>query len=191
MKRRDVLKYTALATGTLLSAPLISSILTGCRSDVAVVDPYQPIFFKEHEFSIIEGIIDIILPKTDSPSASEVGVQNIIDTMIGSTYKEEDQKTWQDNFQALLTKLNDDPEDLEFKNVKKNLTLENIEKLRTEVYENEVPIKAAIADLRQQTIAYYLSTEEIGTNYLNYLPVPGQYKSCITVAEVGGKAWAL
>jgi len=191
MKRRDVLKYTALATGTILSAPLISGILTGCRSEVAVIDPYKPIFFNEHEFSIIKEIIDIILPKTDSPSASEVGVQNIIDTMIGSTFNKEDQIKWQENFRALLTKLNNDPADLEFKNVKKNLTLENIEKLRSEVYENETPIKAAIDDLRQQTIAYYLSTEEIGTNFLNYLPVPGQYESCITVTEMGGKAWTL
>ena len=191
MKRRDVLKYTALATGTILSAPLIAGILTGCRSEVAVVDPYKPIFFNEQEFSIIEQIIDIILPKTDSPSASEVGVQNIMDTMIGSTYNSEDQIKWKNNFLALLAKLNNNPEDLEFKNVKKNVTLENFEKLRTEVYETEIPVKAAIADLRQHTIAYYLSTEEISTNFLNYLPVPGQYESCITVAEMGGKAWAL
>jgi len=191
MKRRDVLKYTAMATGGILSVPLISSILTGCRSEVAEIDPYQPIFFKEHEFNIIKQFVDIILPKTDSPSASEVGVQNIIDTMVGSTYELEDQTKWRENFQALLTKLNNDPEDLEFKNVLKNMTLENIEKLRSEEYENETSVKAAIADLRQQTIAYYLSTEEISTKFLNYLPVPGQYEACITVEEMGGKAWAL
>lgn len=191
MKRRDILKYTVVATGTLLTAPLISSILTGCRSEVAVVDPYVPIFFKEQEFAFIQQIVDIILPKTDSPSASEVGVQNIIDTMIGSTYSLEDQEKWKINFQALLTKLNEDPEDLEFKNVSKNLSLENLEKLRAEVYENEEPVKAAINDLRQQTIAYYLSTEEIGTKFLNYLPIPGQYEACITVAGVDGKAWTL
>ena len=111
--------------------------------------------------------------------------------MIGSTYSLEDQEKWKINFQALLTKLNEDPEDLEFKNVSKNLSLENLEKLRAEVYENEEPVKAAINDLRQQTIAYYLSTEEIGTKFLNYLPIPGPYEACITVAEVDGKAWTL
>ncbi len=191
MKRRDVLKYTALATGTILSAPLISGILTGCRSEVAIIDPYEPIFFKEQEFGILKQLIDVILPKTDSPSASEVGVQNIIDTMVGSVYEPEDQLKWQENFLALLTKLNNDPEDLAYKNVSKNVTLENIEKLRVEEYENEAPVKAAIENLRQQTIAYYLSTEEISTKFLNYLPVPGQYQACITVEEMGGKAWAL
>ncbi len=45
--------------------------------------------------------------------------------------------------------------------------------------------------LRQQTISYYLSSEEICTNYLNYLPVPGKYEPCITLEEAGGKAWAI
>jgi len=34
-------------------------------------------------------------------------------------------------------------------------------------------------------------TEEIATNYLNYLPVPGAYEGCITLESVGGKAWAI
>jgi len=153
MKRRDVLKYTALATGTILSAPLISGILTGCRSEVEAINPYQPIFFKKQEFGFVKQLVDIILPKTDSSSAPEVGVQNILDTMIGSVYEPADQLKWQENFLALLLKLNSDPEDLTFKNVSQNITLENIENLRTQEYENEAPVKAAIKDLRQQTIA--------------------------------------
>jgi len=45
--------------------------------------------------------------------------------------------------------------------------------------------------IRQQTISYYLSTEEINTKYLNYLPVPGKYQPCISLEEAGGKAWAI
>ncbi len=40
-------------------------------------------------------------------------------------------------------------------------------------------------------IILYLSTEEIGLNFLNYLPIPGPYESCISLEEVNGKAWAL
>ncbi len=46
-------------------------------------------------------------------------------------------------------------------------------------------------EVKQQTIAYYLASEEISTKYLNYLPVPGEYKACIPLSEVGGKAWAI
>jgi hypothetical protein len=52
-------------------------------------------------------------------------------------------------------------------------------------------IKKGLHQIKQQTVAYYLSTEKIGTEYLNYLPIPGEYKSCISLDEVGGKAWAI
>lgn len=34
MKRRAILKYTALATGAAESAPLLSSLLVGCQADI-------------------------------------------------------------------------------------------------------------------------------------------------------------
>ena len=49
----------------------------------------------------------------------------------------------------------------------------------------------AYLNFKQQTVAYYLSTEEVATKFLTYLPVPGKYEACITVEEAGGKAWAL
>ena len=51
--------------------------------------------------------------------------------------------------------------------------------------------KEAFTALKQQAVAYYLTTEEIGTKFLNYLPVPGEYESCISVEETGGKLWAI
>ena len=51
--------------------------------------------------------------------------------------------------------------------------------------------RTAYHDFKSKTVAYYLSTEEIATNHLNYLPVPGKYEACIRLEETGGKAWAL
>ncbi len=45
--------------------------------------------------------------------------------------------------------------------------------------------------LKQQAIAFYLSSETIAENYLNYLPVPGEFIPCISLEETGGKAWAI
>jgi len=51
--------------------------------------------------------------------------------------------------------------------------------------------KAALLDIKQQAVAYYLSTKEIATNYLNYLPIPGEYEPCISLESVNGKVWAI
>ena len=50
--------------------------------------------------------------------------------------------------------------------------------------------KMAFKELKQQVIAYYLNTEEVGTEFLNYLPIPGEYQPCISVEDVNNKAWA-
>ena len=69
--------------------------------------------------------------------------------------------------------------------------LEQLKGIVTSTEEKDQMAKSAFLEFKQQTIAYYLSTEEIATNYLNYLPVPGTYESCISLESVGGKAWAL
>jgi len=192
MKRRAILKYTALATGAAIAAPLMTTLLSGCQTDaVAKLPDYKPGFFNDTEFTILKKMVDLILPKTDSPSATEVGVQNIIDTMVGKVYENEEKGAYQKAFRGLLTYLNKDEKDTTFKNVIKNLSLEKLQEINDTKDENLKAVKDSFLHLKQQTVAYYLSTEEIGKNYLNYLPVPGEYQSCIQLADVGGKAWAL
>ena len=137
-------------------------------------------FLTIEDFLLIKKLIDIILPKTDSPSATEAGVHKIIDAMVGTVYKPLDRSNYKKDFLALKKYLNSNGKD-SFK-VLQNLS-ESSDK-------NNIPAKKAFLNLRQQTIAYYLSTEEIGKNYLNYLPVPGEYEPCISLEEAGGKLWA-
>jgi len=189
MKRRTIIKYTAYLTGAALSAPLVSTLLSGCKTEP--VSTYKPTFFGEQEFSLIRNIIDTILPTTDSPSATEVGVDQIIDQMVGTAYKTDDKEKYKIGFKALYDYLQPESGAQNFQKLaadkKKALLLE----LDQSGDEKMKAIKEAYHQLKQQTVAYYLSTEEIGKNYLNYLPVPGAYEACITLEEAGGKKWAL
>lgn len=194
MKRRKIIKLAALATGAALGAPLMSSLLTGCQSDAidqADID-YQLQFLNKDEFKLVRKLANIILPKTDSPSASDVGVHRMIDHMVGTVYKKDHKADYQKRFASLVSYLNPDPEKVNsFLDLEDKVQLEMIEKLNDSKDENLKDAQQAFLDLRQQSIAYYLSTEEIGKNYLTYLPVPGEYLPCITLEEAGGKAWAL
>ncbi|MEK7253438.1 MAG: gluconate 2-dehydrogenase subunit 3 family protein [Bacteroidota bacterium] len=181
MKRRTILKYTAYLTGAVVSAPLASIILSGCQSDAAAADNYQPKFFNENEMSQLRSLVDVILPKTDSPSASEAGVHRVIDSMVGEVYTAEQQADFRKDFTALTEQL----AMAGFQNKNAAAQVQILHGLESS------PVKEAWLDLRQQTIAYYLSSAEIGTKYLNYLPVPGEYQPCISVEEAGGKLWAI
>jgi len=191
MKRREILKYTALLTGAAISTPLLLS-LESCKSDnTALTNTDSLRFFDKNQMNLIKHIIDTILPKTDSPSASEVGVHFTIDQMVGEVYNEEDQKTYAANFSKFTEFLKNEVKDLPFQKLEESKKIDILTGLSTSENPDLTDAKEGFLALKQQTIAYYLSTEEIATNYLNYLPVPGQYEGCITLESVGGKAWAL
>ncbi len=190
MKRREILRYTALATGAAVGAPLLGTILSGCSSDgVDNSADHQLQFFNNKEFAMVKDLIDTILPKTDSPSASEVGVHKMIDSMVGTVYNKEDREAYKKGFTSLIDHLKKQTGGKEFQNLEADQKLNLLQNMEQEkVQEN---IRNTYLHLKQQTIAYYLSTEEVAKNYLNYLPIPGDYESCIPLSDVGGKAWAL
>jgi len=51
--------------------------------------------------------------------------------------------------------------------------------------------RLAYIELKQQVIAYYLTTEEVGREHLNYLPIPGDYEPCISINDVNNRAWTI
>ncbi|HMC01463.1 MAG TPA: gluconate 2-dehydrogenase subunit 3 family protein, partial [Flavobacteriaceae bacterium] len=137
-------------------------------------------FFNDEGFSLIKNLVDTILPRTDSPSATDVGVHQMIDTIVGKVYTKEQQQNFTKRFSSLKSYLGNS----------KNYT-ESLQELLNPSEENNKLAQEALLDLKQQTVLYYLNTKEISTTYLNYLPVPGKYKACISLEEVDGKAWAL
>jgi hypothetical protein len=189
MNRREVLTYISYATGAAVSIPLVTTLLSGCKTDTAgTVANYKPVFFNKKQFTNLEKLVDIILPKTDTPAASEVGVHRMIDAMT-ECYEADEKTKYKTNFEALVSYLKDKAGDKEFVDIPQE---ERITILKTlDSPENDNLAKTGYLELKQQTIAYYLNTEEIATTYLNYLPVPGDYEGCIDLSEVNGKAWAL
>jgi len=182
MKRRDIIRYTAFATGAVLSAPLMSVLVSGCKTDEVVQAATKLNLFSQEEFDTLKALVDTILPKTDSPSASDVGVHTMIDHMVGSVFSEEDKKSFKDKFQSLASYLGTKGFG--------DATADDKLNILNGAYSN-ASTKAGLQAVKQQTIAYYLSSEEIAKNYLNYLPVPGAWQSCISLEEAGGKKWAI
>ena len=180
MKRREILKYTAWVTGAAVAAPFATVLLSGCQTDVANQADYKAAFFNNDEWTLIRELVDTIIPKTDSPSASEVGVHQMLDHMLANVYHADDVKAYRENINHVFNFLKDKDDVVEAC----NFLISKKEPFDQKAFD-------AFMDLRQQTIGSYLSTEEISKNYLNYLPVPGTYEACISLEEAGGKLWAI
>lgn len=192
MDRRDILKYVAAVTGTAICAPLTGALLTGCSKQVEQSTTNLTASSKLPDGQFFDGktlerliqIMDVILPKTDSPSASEVNVHLIMDNMFSKVFKPDYKKNFMMSFEKLTQYL--DTSNFANSSVDEQVTM--LTQLQ-QSKENKHGFKAYL-DLKQQSIAYYLSTEEIAEKYLNYLPIPGGYTAHVSVEEVGGKAWA-
>ncbi|MDN4500972.1 gluconate 2-dehydrogenase subunit 3 family protein [Alteromonadaceae bacterium BrNp21-10] len=191
MNRRQILKYAAMVTGTAICAPLTTAMLSGCTDQTSIPPTAGSAsaaqFFSADEFKLLTQLIDVILPKTDTPAASEVGVHLIIDNMFAKVYDPE----YQSKFTTLLAELNQHLQDKDFFSASKQQQVILLKALETVSEDQRNNAYWSYIDIKQQTVVFYLSTEEIAENHLNYLPIPGEYKPCVSLEELGGKAWAI
>ncbi|CAN5362559.1 hypothetical protein BH23BAC3_BH23BAC3_13880 [soil metagenome] len=185
MNRREMLKYTALLTGGAVSTSFATIFLSGCSRVTAEVSELH--FFDLDDFELVSRLADTILPRTDTPSATDVNVHYTIDNMIGLVFDMDFKSNFKNQWDELETHLSDQ-NFLQLEQSEQVELLRNLELNLNSVTENAWQ---AYMELKQQVIAYYLTTEEIGKEHLNYLPIPVEYKPCISVDDVENRAWAI
>ncbi len=215
MDRRKALKNMGLALGYTVATPTLISLVQSCKQDAAIT--WTPDFLSPTEGSMLTRLVDIILPKTDTPSASEVQVHIFIDRFADQVMKKEQQDLFKMTMGKFLDKALQDsgkkeiadlgPEHLEpvlsaalkiskEDEAKKfqviNAYTESVKAGETASLDDEVSRFAFANNLRGLTILAYKSSEFVGENVLSYLPVPGEYIACGDLQELtGGKAWSL
>ncbi len=187
MNRRQMLKYTALITGGSISAPFATAFLSGCSKPAQVGNASDLYFFTPDQFEWITILVDTILPRTDSPSATDVNVHYTIDSMIGLVFDEE----FKNQFMTQWAELENYLHRQNFLDLEPSMRENFLSELELAQEEELTEARQVFKEIKQQTIAYYLTTEEVGKNHLNYLPIPGEYKPCISVDDVNHKAWAI
>ena len=215
MDRRKALKNMGLALGYTVATPTLISIVQSCKKDAAMV--WTPEFLSPAEGSVLTHLVDIILPKTDTPSASEVQVHIFIDRFADQVMEKEQQdllkmtmgkfmdKALQDSgkkeigdltpkelepVMANALKISKEDEVKHFKAI--SAYTEAVKAGKTATMDDEVSRFAFANNLRGLTIWGYKSSEFVGENVLSYLPVPGEFIACGDLQQLtGGKAWSL
>jgi len=197
MDRRNALKKTGLLAGVTMAMPGILSLLQSCKKEDRI--NWKPLFFKENEAQTIASLVDMILPRTDTPGALDVKVDVFIDKVIAKSYDEEGQKSFraqlaafnekcEKNFGAVFNNLSEDKRIDFLKAEEKSSGKFNKGVWGLAVGEQE-PI-GFYRSLKATAIWAYLTSEEIGEKVLSYDPIPGKFEACIPVSDVGNK-WSL
>ena len=189
MNRRDVLKMATAVTGMGLIAPLSAALLAQQELTLAngMLGSDKPQYFSQEQLGLISLVMDTILPRTNSPSASDVNTHLIMDNMFAQVFKPAYKKTFQQRFSAFQKLLM--AQNFVLANPAHKLAL--LQQLESSKPEQRTAAYQAYFDIKQQTISYYLKTEEISKKHLYYLPIPGIYVPCIKVSEVNNIAWAI
>jgi hypothetical protein len=212
VKRRLALQRVALMVGGAISAPSLAAILNSCKSPS---DSGTSAFtFDADQKSLVAEIAEVIIPKTDTPGAKDLNVQDVIEILLKDCYPEEQQK----HFAAGLKDIEAESKKVggSFATLDSENKLKVLEIMRTKAAEeSEKNAKAKEAAeqidsesgakkvdhlkkdpptpfftiVRDLTIFGYYSSEHGVTKEFNYLPVPGRFEGCVTIGP-GTKAFS-
>ena len=217
MERRSALKNIGMVFGYAVATPTILSLAQSCKEKVPYAE-WVPNYFEKDKGYALGQMIDAILPKTDTPSATEANVHVFIDEFAKTVLPKEQQdfmNLLMDKFmgKVLSDSGKEDLADIEGKDFEPALTkylkkrsdeeeeaqeeaigayMEAMMKGESAELDDEVACYAFAGNVRNLATWGYKSSEYVGEEVLAYLPVPGEYIACGDVNELsGGKAWSL
>ncbi len=187
--RREALKRVSMIMGGALAAPTVLSVMQGCTPQTELT--WQPEFFTEDQARTITSVADIILPKTDTPAASELGVPAFIEDIVSNVMKDEDR-------QAFMTKLEEWNEQSRkdkgetFNDLSSDDQKAFVEDQHSTIKGKFIPPgqRPFIWEIKELVITGYFLTEVAMNQVLQYIAIPTRYDACISLEEAGGKTWA-
>lgn len=197
LTRREILQRAAYVLGGTLSVPAILGVLNGCVATRAV--KVSPTWLSASDFDVVGEVADLMIPRTDTPGAKDLGVPAFIDRMLKDTYDSADRERFLAGlhaFQALSLKAYQQPFMALDSGTKTRLILQ--------AQEEALPVERArplgsppvdrhfILMVKELTLLGYFTSEVGTTQALQYDPIPGAFHACVPIQKAGnGKSWAL
>ena len=197
MQRRQALKKTAMAVGSVALGPALMNMLQSCQTQDRLT--WEPMFLNESQAQLLSSMVDAILPRTSTPGGIDLKVDIFIDSVYGNLYTEEAQAYVVSELDKIQTSCKE-----KFGNLFSSLTpeqrsecLQHLEssggKFNGKVWGTAVGTQEPVGfyrNLKSMILWGYFTTEKVGEEILNYDPVPGEYQGCISLSEVGN-SWSL
>ena len=198
MNRREILQRSALALGYAITGPALAGILQGCKASPELT--FAPQFFTPEHALLVSELAETILPRTTTPGAKDAGVPGFIDSMLKNIYSKKDQ----DSFLKGLDEFDDDARKTfgdSFAECKPADQVTHVRRHHDAALSNSpgtpagwwmagaVAEKPFIIKMKELTLIGFFSSEPGATQVLQYNQVPGPFKGCVPLAEVG-KTWA-
>jgi gluconate 2-dehydrogenase gamma chain len=178
ISRREALRRAALFAGVALSPELLTFV---SRAQT----PAAKTYLTTVQGAIMSAATDRILPRTDTPGAIDVGVPAFLDRYYGEFMSAEER-------QLLVSSLDDIEAAARSAHNASFATLTTAQQdsvLRAVAKAQEGRTPSSFGLLRSTTVLGYFTSEQVGKEVLNYVPVPGAYEGCVPIDQVGRRNW--
>jgi gluconate 2-dehydrogenase gamma chain len=191
--RRELLHRASMLLGGAISASAMSGVLAGC---VASPQASGDSFLTADEKAAVKAMADQIIPRTDTPGASDIGVPAFIDRMLAGYYQDRERNI----MRAGLAQVQADAGALgavSFATLTGDQQVALMQRYDQEQYaytranggtQNTPPHFFRM--MKELTIIGFCSSEQVATQLMNYNQNPGPYRGDVPLAEIG-KASAL
>ena len=184
LSRRDILKNAATVIGG--SALAVQLVPFAIRAAAAAAENAAPVFFSSEQLPAIESMAELIIPETDTPGAIGAGVPHFIDLMIAEWASETRQSRYRQGLQEIDSRarqfgagnyLSAAPGD----------RLDLLQTLDREAHADEAAY-TFFGEFKQMVLFAYYSSEAGATLELQYEALPGGYRACAPIEDVG-RSW--
>ena len=202
MNRREALLRVAGLMGGSLSASTILAIRNGLAAgngSATTSAAREPLILSASQMDIVSGVSAVMIPRTDTPGAVDVGVPGFIDLMLRDVCIQADRARY-------LAGLADFDATAVAENGKKFVALETtqqvalVRKFHDAAVGEERRLRRAHAHperpfilmTKELTLLGFFTSQAGATQVLQYVAVPGSYHGCIPLEQSGnGKSWAV
>jgi hypothetical protein len=176
LSRRDA--FAGLALATLWRAPALAQ-----AAPAAAPLTWTPKALTPDQARTLSAVAQAVMPATDTPGAVEAGVPAFIDRNIAD---------WCEPAQAarLKSELDQIDNDARLAHSAAFAAIQPAQQAAILARRDTAPRPNPWGELKDLVTAAYFTSEAGATKALRYDPVPGAYRGCVPLKEIG-RGWAL
>lgn len=184
LTRRKAMQGAASLIGGTLAVAQFGPLAS--RVALAQAENSSPLFFDQVQFSIVQRVVDLIIPETDTPGAHAAGVHHFIDLMLAEWASPERQVRYQQGLQMINERARADAAN-DFASTSAGEQLRVLQALDREAHIDDAP-DTFFREFKKLVLFGYYSSEAGATVELRFAPLPGDYEPCVPI-EDPQRAW--
>lgn len=189
MNRRDILKQSTLFAGAALSTGTIAALLSGCQTETTSIKQAGNVPLSTDQMTLLAEVTERIIPQTDTPGAKDAKVSDFINRALTNTFTDEEAHDFKAGLSIFDTMANE-----KFGKGFAGLNSKQMDETLTAVISDFKTIKEGESHiwpaLKGLAITGFFTSEIAAKVVLKYDPIPGEWKGCVDMEEVGG-LWAI